>query len=368
MLTRIYLDNFRCFVNFEYRPAPRQLILGKNGSGKSSLTHAVLLIRQFVMVGAELDDDLLRQRTRWLDQPKQTAEIEALIEGKRYLYRLVLEPWGEPVRVRVTEETLHCDGKPIFEFALGEVHLFNDRFERKVTYPFDWHRSALATIVERKDNTLLWAFKRWLGELYCFQINPFTMSPTAEREERAPFGDMRNFASWYRHLLQVDPRANEALRESLRSSLDGFQYLSMQPVAEAARILSVEFRSPSLKESVGYGLGQLSDGQKCLIALYTIVHFLIAKGSTIIIDEPDNFLSLREIQPWLTAVEEAIEEGQGQVLLISHHPEILNQWAPTAGVRFVREDAGPVRVKEFSAGSDSFLTPAEIIARGWDDE
>ena len=37
MLTRIYIDNFRCFVNFEYRPERKQLLLGANGSGKSSL-------------------------------------------------------------------------------------------------------------------------------------------------------------------------------------------------------------------------------------------------------------------------------------------------------------------------------------------
>jgi predicted ATPase len=36
MLTRLYIDNFRCFVKFEYGPARTQLILGANGSGKSS--------------------------------------------------------------------------------------------------------------------------------------------------------------------------------------------------------------------------------------------------------------------------------------------------------------------------------------------
>jgi len=42
MLTRLYIDNFRCFVNFEYRPARKQLILGGNGSGKLSLLDALV--------------------------------------------------------------------------------------------------------------------------------------------------------------------------------------------------------------------------------------------------------------------------------------------------------------------------------------
>ncbi|HEV2963758.1 MAG TPA: AAA family ATPase, partial [Candidatus Angelobacter sp.] len=48
MLTRISIDNFRCFVNFEYRPAQKQLILGANGSGKSSLLDALLFLRRVV--------------------------------------------------------------------------------------------------------------------------------------------------------------------------------------------------------------------------------------------------------------------------------------------------------------------------------
>jgi len=36
VLTRLYIGNFRCFVNFEYRPGRKQLILGPNASGKSS--------------------------------------------------------------------------------------------------------------------------------------------------------------------------------------------------------------------------------------------------------------------------------------------------------------------------------------------
>ncbi len=95
----------------------------------------------------------------------------------------------------------------------------------------------------------------------------------------------------------------------------------------------------------------------------------MARGATIILDEPDNFISLREIQPWLAAVDDAIESGHGQLLLISHHPELINQWAPDYGVRFVRESGGPIRVQPepFSGRPDSGLTPAELLSRGWDE-
>ena len=365
MLTRLYIDNFRCFVNFEYRPARRQLIVGRNGTGKSSLLDALLFVRQFVVRGDTFDTLLIQnQRTRWLNQTQQTFELEAALDARTYVYHLVIEPWGEPPRPRVVSETVTLDGQSIFEFADGEVHLFNDRFERKVTYPFDWSRSALATIIPRRDNQLLTRFKLWLSGLLCFRINPFAMGLRAEGENLAPNVDLSNIAAWYRHLVQADPKQNANMLDSLRASLDAFTFLQLEPVGENVRLLVAEFVHGG--KSIKFGLSELSEGQRCLISLYAILHFVLARGCTVILDEPDNFVSLREIQPWLMAVTDAIEENKGQILLISHHPELINQWAPDCGVQFVRDGIGPVRVETFHGESDSALSPAELIARGWE--
>ena len=43
MLTRLYVDNFRCFVDFEYRfDGNKQLIMGRNGSGKTAFVNNFL--------------------------------------------------------------------------------------------------------------------------------------------------------------------------------------------------------------------------------------------------------------------------------------------------------------------------------------
>jgi predicted ATPase len=366
MLTRLYLDNFRCFVNFELKPARKQLILGRNGSGKSSFLDAVLVLRQFVVKGDVFDEFfILSQRTRWLNQQQQICELETELDGGRCVYRLVMEPWGDPPRPRVVSETVHFDGKPIFEFVTGEVHLYNDRFEHKVTYDFDWHRSALATIIPRRDNQTLSRFKWWLASLFCFRINPFAMGPRAEGENLYPNVDLSNIAAWYRHLVQADPKQNAAMLDSLRASLDGFSFLQLEPAGENVRLLVAEFVNEGGRTSKFY-FNELSDGQRCLICLYTILHFVLAKGSTVIIDEPENFVALREIQPWLMAVTDAVEGGQGQILVVSHHPEFINQWAPKNGVQFVRSENGPVRVEQFRGDPDSSLPPSELIARGWE--
>jgi energy-coupling factor transporter ATP-binding protein EcfA2 len=367
MLTRLYIDNFRCFVNFEFKPARRQLILGDNGSGKSSFLDALLFLREFVSTGGVLPGSFLSQRTRWLDQPRLTFELEATLEGSRYSYRLVIEPSGEPARPRVASETVQCDGKPLFEFIKAEVHLYTDETEPKATYEFDPERSALATIVPGGGNQRLGRFKKWFSTLYCFRINPFGMEVYASGESLYPNFSLSNVAAWYRHLVQSDPAQNAELLQNLRACMDGFRILKLDPFGDSVRTIAAEFTQNG-GEARSFYFHELSDGQRCIICLYTILHFVLAKGSTVILDEPDNFISLREIQPWLMGVADAVEDGVGQALLISHHPEVINQWAPGSGVQFVRDEAGAVRVEEFRGDPDDCLAPSELVARGWERE
>ncbi len=300
-----------------------------------------------------------------MNQREQTCEIEATLDAAKYIYRLSIDPWGDLQRPRVLSETVHMDGKPIFEFQKGEVHLFNDQFAHKVTYPFDWHRSALATITARPENQRLTQFRLWLAGLLCFRINPFAMGARAEGEDLSPRVDLSNIAAWYRHLVQAYRKEDAALHESLRAVLDDFRFLELTAAGENIRLLLCEFAHGE-GAGVKFGFNELSEGQRCLVCLYTILHFVLARGSTVILDEPDNFVSLREIQPWLNAVSELIDEGKGQALVISHHPELINQWAPNCGVQFVRDGIGPVRVEEFRGEPSSSLSPAELVARGWE--
>lgn len=373
MLTRVYIDNFRCFVNFEWKPGRKQLILGPNGSGKSSLLDGLLYLRRFAIQGGWIDDLYSSsQLTRWLrsKQKQQTFEVEAQLDHGTYSYRLVIEPDGSPEpQPRVVWERVKVDGRAIFDFADGAVTLYTDSFAQKVTYPFDSRRSALATITSMMDNQKLTEFKIWFAGFHFFRINPFFMGLRATTERHEPSLDLSNFAEWYRHLLQTFPGENAAFLDSLRSVLDGFTFLKFLLLAGSPSTdvlaLVAEFGDQG-SASATFAFNELSEGQRCLICLYAILHFVVGRGFTIVLDEPENFVSLREIQPWLTAMADAVDEGKGQVLLISHHPEILNQWAPDFGAQFIREGVGPVRVRKFQDASQRSLTPAELVARGWE--
>lgn len=384
MLTRIYIDNFRSFVNFEYRPERKQLLLGPNGSGKSSLLDAIRYVKRFI----EGDENPFTQstRTRWQDKPLQVIEIEAVLDGKKYEYRIEIRFASETKQQSVNLERLKVSGALVFELAQGEIRFFPDNSSEAKSIPLEMTRSALN--LSLLSNSYVRRFVEWMKLVHCLRIDayPGAMDDSADSEELQPDFELENIAAWYRHSVGAYPLENVKFVESMESALDGFQTLRFASEEDGVRKLRADLTisegmsyavatgkaAPSVRQVepsvISYALSELSDGQRCLLALYMVLHFLIAKGHTVFIDEPDNFISLREIQPWLLAAEEAVEDHRGQLILISHHPEILNQWAQEHGLRFFREDNGHVRTEKFKTDPNGNLQPSELIARGQEDE
>jgi predicted ATPase len=92
----------------------------------------------------------------------------------------------------------------------------------------------------------------------------------------------------------------------------------------------------------------------------------VEQGRTILLDEPENFVALAEIQPWLLRFVDAVDEQGAQAIVVSHHPEVLNTLASGGAVVFDRPQGGPTRVSPFPISTNEPLTPSEIVARGWE--
>ena len=365
MLTRLYIDNFRCFEKFEWKPGRKQLILGRNGTGKTSLMDAVRCVVDGVVGGKRVEKVFsVNDRTRWMNQREQVISVEARLTAGEYRYTLVIEEAGDPPRPRIQAEALHLNGRPLRKFEGGGIDFNPTDASPHTLFPSDRGLSALAKFGEDPRFHVIREFQAWLSTLYCLRINPFAMKSETDNVQPLPIADLTNFPSWYRHLAQAHPKENSKFLQDLREGLKGFDQFQFEDAGESVEIFCAEFCKDG--KPIRIPFSELSDGQRCLICLYAITHFVVARGGTVIIDEPDNFISLREIQPWLMSIEEMADDHDGQVILISHHPEILNQWAGPYGVQFTRDGAGPVRVEKFKGDPGSSLTVAELVARGWD--
>ena len=165
-------------------------------------------------------------RTRWQSLPQQTFELQVDL-GESYRLRLELDSWGSPQKTRIKREVVSCNERPVFEFVNGEVHLFNNDYQHEGMYPFDWFRSALATVQPRPENTLSMNFKNWIETLHCWELNPRSLSKLTEREEIEPASDMSNFASYYRHVSQERQGSASRLRGALSQIVEGFESLDL---------------------------------------------------------------------------------------------------------------------------------------------
>ncbi len=297
MLTRVYIDNFRSFQNFEYKPEKKQLLLGANGSGKSSLLEVLRRLKGFV----KGDSNLFTQstRTRWLNSPTQVFELEARLDSKRFEYRLELGYAEVTKEQRVTLERLTVNGDTVFELAEGKIRFFPSTSE-SVAVPLQTNRSALPLSVLSNDDVR--RFVEWLSDhVHCFDIDPYPgqMDEAADTEEREPDFELNNLAGWYRSLVTTYPDENVKFLDSLKRCMDGFLTLKFSSQEDGVRKLRAEFTSPT-KKRVSYSISELSEGQRCLISLYMILHFRIERGDTVFIDEPDNFIALHaSIRAWL---------------------------------------------------------------------
>ncbi len=150
MLEWIYIDNYKCLVNFEVKFDRVNLLMGPNGSGKSAVFEVLRKLQAFIDGDAKVQEAFpLREVTRWSEQHLQRFSLDISLDdfgfGKPLLhYNLVMEHDIERQRSRVKKETLHNTGSPLFEFIDGEVQLYRDNHSPGPTYPYDWSRSGIA--------------------------------------------------------------------------------------------------------------------------------------------------------------------------------------------------------------------------------
>ena len=372
MLTRMYVDNYKCFVNFEFKPGQLQLILGLNGTGKSSVLDILNSLRDFLVYGKSTDAVFpVSTLTRWDKRTVQTFELDIDGNGGEYTYKVEIEHDPEKDRSHVKSEEVTYNDGPLFSFQLGDAQLYRDDHTQGPSLHLDWYQSGVATLAEGRDNKLLTWFKARVDRLYCVRISPTEITGRSEREEYTPNLTMSNFAAWFRHVYQEEPTQAFELFQDLSNIIDGFKSLPQTKEGPRVRMLKVEMLMKGLgaseSKTESFEIDEMSDGQRALIALYALLHFTVGKDTTLFIDEPDNYVALPEIQPWLFALQDRVDSTGLQALLISHHPELINDLAASNGVQFVRSQNGPVRTKPFSADKETGLTPSETIARGWDE-
>ncbi|MEI6651759.1 MAG: AAA family ATPase [Chlorobiaceae bacterium] len=333
MLQRLYVHNYRCLENFELivKGIPSALLIGKNGSGKSTIAR-VLELFQSISQGVNRMSELSRLN---LVSPKDFSrgkadvpirfELEVLLEETLFTYTLALDLPEKFRELRVFEEQLLVAGEPIYSRKEASVTLFKSQQNREAQFLVDWHLVALPVIQEQSETDPLHIFRRWLSLMILLAPIPALMDGESSGETLMPKRDGSNFAEWFTGFLSRYPAAYTQVDEYIRKIMPDIQDIQNEQIGKESKNIIVRFTVNHAPLSVEFN--ELSDGEKCFFVCALVVAANRYYGPLFCFwDEPDNYLALSEVGFFLLSLRQSFQ-GSGQILVTSHNPEAIRKFS-----------------------------------------
>lgn len=328
MIRRLYIQNFRCLESFELpiNGHSSVLLIGKNGAGKTTVGLA-LGILQKIARGKNRIEELVRPKdlTRGRLELPMRFEVAVELNEKTYEYVIAFDlPLGFK-ELRVVEEKLSYDGKPIYSREAAQVHLAKTDGEGEARFRIDWHVVALPIVQERSDKDPLGIFKRWLARMLVLRPIPSLISGESEQETLEPNTAVTNFGAWFSGLIAESPSAYSKFEDYLKQMMPDLTDIQNPLIGTNSRSLTVQFSN---------GIGNfklpfedLSDGEKCFMICSLVLAANHAYGPLLCFwDEPDSYLALSEVGHFVLALRKAFQSG-GQFIATSHNPEAINRFS-----------------------------------------
>lgn len=364
MIRYIKIDNYRSFVNFKIDFSSINLLLGKNGTGKSTLFALLADLRQFIQGKTDISTAFpFDSLTRWQSVSIQSFEISLSYKECEYLYYLEIEFNHDEKKNRVKKETVLCEEKPIFHAENGRATLYNDAHKEGPEVLMNWLSSGVSVVYERPDNKKLCAFKRAVDNIIICHPMPLLQHsyPPCPKSRHLNYY-AENISEVYVSILLNNPEKSVRLWQILKEINPCLSRIFLEDDTE--KTLFFEYDHHGVKSS--YSMKEISDGERMLFTLYFLVVMYFDDDFSVFIDEPDNYISLQEINQFVQFVQD-LAGNKKQCVLISHHPHVIDFFALSNGIWLERRSYGATTISE-PPKSDSGLTYSEIITHGGADE
>jgi energy-coupling factor transporter ATP-binding protein EcfA2 len=328
VIRRLYVHNFRCLENFELPISglSSALLIGKNGAGKTTVGLALEILQKIARDTSRVGN---------LVKPKDFAggrtgvpmrfEIEVQCGTAIYEYAIAFEfPEGFK-ELRVLEEKLAVDGRPVYTRELAQVHLARMNQEREANFRIDWHLVALPIIQQQSASDPLFVFKQWLSRMLILRPMPSLILGDSKQETLQPNPQITDFGAWFSGLLAYAPSAYTKIDEYLKQLMPDLKDIRNPLGGTDSRSLVVQFSND--QGSVNLPFEDLADGEKCFMICALVLAANDAYGPVLCFwDEPDNYLALSEVGHFVLALRTAFRSG-GQFIATSHNPEAIRRFS-----------------------------------------
>ncbi|RUS94259.1 hypothetical protein DSM107003_37920 [Trichormus variabilis SAG 1403-4b] len=305
---------------------PSALLIGKNGSGKSTIATA-LEVLQSIGRGINRVGQLVHSKdfSRGRSDVPIRFEIEVLLKDKLYKYVLALELPEKFKEFRVFEEQLLVSGDPIYSRKEAQVTLYTSSQNREAQFLVDWHLVALPVIQEQSETDPLRIFKTWLARMIILAPIPSLMTGDSNGETLEPKRDASNFGEWFSGLLGRYPASYTLFDKYLREIMPDITDIQNELIGKDFKSMIVRFEESNANLSVNFQ--DLSDGEKCFFLCAVVLAANKFYGPLFCFwDEPDNYLSISEVGHFVTSLRSSFKKS-GQILVTSHNPEAIRKFS-----------------------------------------
>ena len=365
MITYLYVNNYKSLVNIRLDFSAISVLIGQNGSGKTAVFDVLYSLKSSIMGGRSTDIFKAASLTRWMKSSIQTFEIGMNNKNKEYVYHLELE-YNTVGQCLVVSEVVKYEGSSIFSAQNGSVSIRDNGTSPGIEFRVDRSFSGLSSVLDGMPYQNIISFKQGISNLLLCKVNPY-MKDQVTMEMPYPDVQFTNIGEVISYLSQIRPDIMVDLWNRLHEVNPAFIRLRIDMGAYGKHVVA-DYRYNDIP--VTYLFSELSEGERMLTVLYLLLFGYLQAGYTVFIDEPDNYVSLREIHPWCSEVDEIATENNGQCIMITHHPEIINYFAGNSGIWMARISSGETIIKSKPAieGNGDFLKYSELITGGYLDE
>lgn len=325
MLKRLYIHNYKAFQNFElcFDDFGSVLCLGKNGVGKSSLVEVFNLFQKIGEGESQLFTLFNRDDFNFL-QPEipMKLELEIQLSNNSFQYSLIVDFPKVFNCARVVEEQLVINNIKVLERNEGDV-IYRSKDNKEITDFFlDWHMVALPIFNPRKQELdSIKEFKEWLYNIVVLSPIPAFMDKgVSGKLPMKPNYFVDNLNVWVTRLFSEKPRSYQYIFEYLNSI-----FPDLEEIDNSSEKLSFKFKDNNQIKELSFS--QLSYGERIFVLWAAILASVRLEQISICVwDEPDNYISLLEIQYFFNAFK---KEFRNKALFVAttHNPETMRMFS-----------------------------------------
>ncbi len=365
VLERLRVKNFRSLVDVDLSFDRLIVLVGANGSGKSTVIDVVRFVRDALT--RSLDDAILDRSgiasiRRWSPGGAPDVTIQLWLRGANwdaeYSFVIGSEQRGawrvKAENLRITQTPSDRVGEYVIEQPTLEFHVKEGKLDHAL--------EGLGHIAERlptliSTNTLLMpqlrllSFMRAPDEMYRFfaDMSFHTIYPNSLREPQKPGNDYpldergQNLASVLRS-LQQNHDSYALLNDALGRVVEGVRSYTVRPIGGFLVTRLQHTAMEGGRRGPAFDLSQESDGTLRMLGILTALYQEPAR-SILTIEEPELTIHPGALGVLCDVILEA--SARSQVIVTTHSPDLIDRF-PTNSLRVVDKHDGVTRVGSVS--------------------